>query len=94
MRSINIEITRNPEVNLFNNTLSFHISSSANASGVLLNTTAKFSPASIDLSKVNRMQTAILELKDEGIRKGQHILAVSASDGAVIRTVYLDLIVK
>jgi streptogramin lyase len=88
---IDLEITRNPEVKLFNNTLSFNVSSSAVTSGLLLNATAKFSQASIDLSKFNGIQSVTLELKDEGIQKGQHILAVSASDGAVTRTVYLDL---
>lgn len=91
---INIEVTRNPEVELFNNTLSFNASSSAVQSGVLLNATAIFSPSLLDLSKVDGTQTLILELKDEGIQQGQHILAVSATDGAVIRTVYLELVVK
>lgn len=62
-------------------------------SGVLLNATANFSPHVIDLSKVNGTQAITLELKDDGIQRGQYILAVSASDGAVIKTVYLQLAV-
>lgn len=91
---INIEITRNPDLGLFNNTLSLGVSSSAVISGALLNATASFSPSLIDLSKVNEIQTVTLELKDEGIQKGNHILAVSVSDGAVVRTVYVELVVK
>lgn len=91
---VNIEITKKPDVELFNNTLSFNVSSSVVTSGVLLNATANFSPNVIDLSNVNGTQAVTLELKDEGIQKGQYILAVSASDGAVIKTVYLQLAVK
>ena len=91
---INVEVMRKPGVGLFNNTLSFSASSSAVTSGVLLNATASFSPNIIDLSKVDSTQTVTLELRNEGMQKGQHILAVSATDGAVIRTVYLDLAVK
>lgn len=91
---IDIEVIRNSELELFNNTLSFNASSSAVISGVLLNATVSFSPSAIDLSKVSNMQAVTLELKNEGIRQGQHILAVSATDGAVIRTVYLELVVK
>jgi hypothetical protein len=91
---VNIEITKKPDVELFNNTLSFNVSSSVVMSGVLLNATANFSPNIIDLSKVNGTQAVTLELKDEGIQKGQYVLAVSASDGAVIKTVYLQLVVK
>jgi streptogramin lyase len=89
-----IKITRNPDVELFNNTLSFNVSSSAVISGVLLNATANFSPNVIDLSKTNGTQVVTLELKDEGVQKGQYVLAISASDGAVIKTVYLQLVVK
>ena len=92
--NLSIEITRNPKVELFNKTLSFNASSSAVQSGVLLNATASFTPESIDLSKIIATQTVMFELKDQGIRQGQHILAVSATDGAVIRTVYLELVVK
>lgn len=92
---INIEVTRNPEAQLFNNTLSFNASSSAVISGVLLNATVNFLPSLIDLSKIDGTQAVVmLELKNEGIQKGQHILAVSATDGAVIKTVYLDLVVE
>jgi streptogramin lyase len=91
---VNIEVTRNSDALLFNNTISFGTSSSTIASGVLLNATANFSPKVVDLSKVNGMQAVTLELKDEGIQKGQYILAVSATDGAVIRTVYLEMVVK
>jgi streptogramin lyase len=91
---VDIKITRNPDVELFNNTLSFNVSSSVVTSGVLLNATANFSPNVIDLSRVNGTQAVTLELKDEGVQKGQYVLAISASDGAVIKTVYLELVVK
>jgi streptogramin lyase len=91
---IDIEVTRNPGVRLFNNTLSFNASSSAIISGVPINTMISFSPAQIDLSKMNSTQIVTLKVKDEGMQKGQHILALSATDGAVIRTVYVELMVK
>jgi virginiamycin B lyase len=91
---INIEVTRNPEVQLFNNTLSFNVSSSATISGVLLNATASFSPNAIDLSKMSGTPAVTLDLKNEGISKGNHTLAVSATDGAVIRTIYVKLEVR
>nr|MDP9016382.1 hypothetical protein [Thermoproteota archaeon] len=90
---IDIEVTRNPEVDLFNNTLSFNASSSTIISGVPINTTISFSPDQIDLSKMNGTQIVTVELKDEGMQKGQHILAVSSTDGAVVRTVYVELVV-
>lgn len=91
---IDIEVTRNPDIQLFNNTLSFNASSSAVPSGVLLNATASFSPDVIDLSKLNGTQTVTFELNDQGIRTGKHMLALSATDGAVIRTVYIQLVIK
>jgi virginiamycin B lyase len=91
---IDIDVTRNPEVRLFNNTLSFNASSSAIRSGVPINATVSFSPDPIDLSKMNGTQIVTLELKDEGMHKGQHLLAASATDGAVVRTVYVELMVK
>lgn len=91
---ISIEIVRNPEAQLFNNTLSFNASSSAVISGVLLNATFSFSPSMIDLSKMNDTQIVTLELKDEGIQKGQHMLAINATDGAVIKTIYVGLEVR
>jgi virginiamycin B lyase len=94
MAQIDIEVARNPEVHLFNNTLSFNASSSAIISGVLINATVSFSPGLIDLSKMNSTQIVTLELKDEGMQKGQHMLAVSATDGAVVRTVYVELVMK
>ena len=91
---VNIEITRNPEVELFNDTLSFNASSSAVSSGFLLNATATFSPSLIDLSETSGTQTVSLELTDNGMQEGKHMLAVSATDGAVVRTVYVELEVK
>lgn len=91
---IDIEVTRNPDVPVFNNTLSFNASSSAVISGVLLNATANFSPNSIDLSKVSGTRMVTLELMNKGITKGTHMLAVSATDGAVVRTVYVELEVR
>lgn len=92
--AVNISITRNPDTRLFNNTLSFAASTSAVKSGVLLNATSNFSPDHVDLAKVNGTQVVTFELKDDGIQAGQHILALSVTDGAVIRTAYLDLLVK
>lgn len=63
-------------------------------SGVPINTTISFSPGLIDLSKMNSTQIVTLELKDEGMQKGQHMLAVSATDGAIVKTVYVELMVK
>lgn len=53
-----------------------------------------FSPNLVDLSKVSGTQIVTLDLRNEGMPKGNHILAVSAADGAVIRTVYVDLVVR
>lgn len=91
---IDMMVTRRPGVSLFNNTLSFGISSSAITSGVLVNATATFSPSHVDLSGVDDMQAVTLELRNEGMIKGNHILAVSATDGAVTRTVYVELEVR
>jgi virginiamycin B lyase len=93
---IEIEIiARNPDVELFNNSLSLNASSSAIISGVLLNASISFSPNSVDLSEMSGgTQAVTLELKNEGLPKGNHTLAVSATDGAVTRTVYVELTVR
>lgn len=91
---INLEIVRKAGVPLFNETLSFNTSSSTITSGVLVNATAVFSPNMVDLSEVKGTQNATLELHDEGLGKGIHMLAISATDGAVGRTVYVELAVE
>lgn len=88
---IDIIVTRKPDIGLFNNTLSFGVSSSTVASGVLLNATASFSPSMVDLFEIDSMQAVTLTLRNEGMMKGSHVLAVSATDGAVTRTVYVEL---
>lgn len=94
--NIELEISRNDNVNIFNNTLSFNVSSTIIPSGLLANATASFSPNSIDLSEIGNDGVAhvILTLNNNGLKAGNYVLAVSASDGSVIRSVYLDLIVN
>lgn len=91
---IDLEILRKTGVPLFNNTLSLSTSSSTTTSGVLANATAIFSPKIVDLSQVDRIQNVTLEIHDEGLQKGTYMLAISTTDGAVIRTVYVELVVK
>ncbi len=91
--SINIEITRKPGVKLFNNTLSFDVSTSATASGVLADATAGFVPESVDLSAADS-HGVVLEMADWKLPKGSHVLAISATDGAVVRTVYVEMVVR
>lgn len=89
---INIKIVRKPGTALFNNTLSFNVSSSASTSGVLVNATTNFLPATVDLSAANS-HDVVLEVADQGLQKGPHMLAISATDGAVVRTVYLEMVI-
>jgi streptogramin lyase len=90
---ISIEVTRKPGVELFNNTLSFGVSSSVTVSGVLANATASFAPEYVDLSAADS-QDVVLEIADQGMPKELHMLAISATDGAVVRTVYLEMVVR
>lgn len=92
--TVNLEVSRNPKVKLFNNMLTFNVSSSISSSGQLVNSTVRFSQEHVDLSKVNGTQLLRLELKDEGIQAGQYTLAVSGTDGVITKTAYFNLIAK
>jgi streptogramin lyase len=91
-----IEITRNDDVEIFNSTLYFNVSSTILPSGLLANATVSFSPNNIDLSEIGNDGVAhvTLTLNNNGLKADKYILAVSATDGSVIKSVYLDLIVE
>jgi virginiamycin B lyase len=91
--TIDLEVLRKNGIPIFNNTLSFGVSSSTISSGVLVNATATFSPDKVDLSEFEESQNVTLELNDEGLEKGVHVLAISATDGAVTRTAYVEIMV-
>jgi len=91
---IDVSKTKGAEGSIVNNSLSFGASGTEVFSGKLMNVTIAFSPEKIDLSKMNETQIVTLTLKDDGIERGQYVLAVSATDGAVIRTIYMELEVR
>lgn len=91
---IDISKVKGAESSIVNHTLSFGVSGTEVFSGKLMNVTTDFSPEKIDLGKLNDTQSVTLSLKDDWIQSGQYVLAVSANDGAVIRTVYMELEVR
>ncbi len=84
-------------INTAGNTLSFKTSGSMTAFGSLKNITAEFSPTAVNLSGLTEKIPLRLQLRfEEGkqIASGNYTIGVSATDGTVTRTSFVNLAVK
>jgi len=90
---ISFEISRNES--LRNNvTLSFKLSSSIDPTSNLVNMTGKFSRENINLLSMNQTEKIILDLQSHDAKSGNYTLGISATDGMVTKSVFVDLIIK
>jgi hypothetical protein len=77
--------------------VTFKASSSMSEFGSLKNITSEFYPPSVNISKSPEKVPVQLKLtleKDKKIVPGNYTLGVSASDGLVTRSVFLNLLIK
>jgi hypothetical protein len=84
--TIDIEIKGDSPYN--SNRVIMNVSSSILPDAELGNLTAKFSSDLIDLSNTNKVK---LFIHDYGVTAGNYTLGISASDGFVTKTIFLDL---
>jgi len=59
--------------------------------GGFANMTGNFTVSSVDLSKVNQSVPVQLILQNDGAKAGNYTLGISASDGLVTKTIFVDL---
>ncbi|VVC05290.1 Virginiamycin B lyase [uncultured archaeon] len=88
-QTLNIEISKNSH--LKNNLIYLNASSSIQSNAGLGNMSIKFSADVIDLAK---MHTAQLLLQDNSVPIGNYMLGISASDGMITKTIFLDLQIR
>ncbi|HWY36040.1 MAG TPA: hypothetical protein VNX68_15455, partial [Nitrosopumilaceae archaeon] len=85
-QTLDIEISKNGLVK--NNLVFLNASSSIQSNAELGNLDAKFSNSLIDLTKMHTVQ---LLLQNNSVLPGNYTLGISASDGMVTKTIFLDL---
>lgn len=85
-QTLNIEISKNALVK--NNLVFLNASSSILSNAGLGNLNVKFSDDVIDLTKIHTVQ---LLLQNNSVPPGNYTLGISASDGMVTKTIFLDL---
>jgi len=86
-QTIDIEISKNNTTHE-DNMISFSASSSIQANAGLGNLGVQFSNDKIDLTKTNQVQFL---LQNNSVPRGNYTLGISASDGMVTKTIFLDL---
>jgi len=93
---INIEITRNDSVDITptNKIVSLRVSSSMEPAAGLVNMTAIFSTDTIDLTEIREETTPQLTLQNHYAPPGNYNLAISATDGSVTKSVFLNLVIE
>jgi hypothetical protein len=93
---INIEITKNDSVDITPTTkiVSLKISSSMEPAAGLVNMTAIFSTDTIDLTEITEETTLQLTLQNHYARPGNYNLAISATDGSVTKSIFLNLVIE
>src|SRR6185437_1801230 len=92
--TINVKVSRNNDVISSNKdpkTIFLKASSSMVTDGGFDKIIANFTENSFDLSKMNQPVPVQLVLKDNGAKPGNYTIGVSASDGRVTKTIFLDL---
>lgn len=95
---INLEISKNiykspwPANN--HNIVFLNASSSMDPAAGLVNMTANFSTDTVDLTKVKETEQVQLLLRNYSASPGNYTLGISATDGTVIKSIFLDLVVE
>lgn len=92
--TINVKVSRNNGVissNEDSKTIFLKTSSSMVTDGGFDKIIANFTENSFDLSKMNQPVPVQLVLKDNGAKPGNYTIGISASDGLVTKTIFLDL---
>lgn len=92
--TINVKVSRNNNVISSNEdpkVIFLKTSSSMVTDGGFDKITANFTENSFDLSKMNQPVPVQLVLKDNGAKPGNYTIGISASDGLVTKTIFLDL---
>ena len=92
--TINVEISRNNEVTSSPESqkmVFLKTSSSMMTDGEFDKITANFTGNSFDLSKMDQPVSTQLVLKNNGAKPGNYTMGISASDGLVTKTIFLDL---
>jgi streptogramin lyase len=88
--TIDIEISGKDNMSQ-NQVVFLKASSSMMSDGGFANMTGNFTVSSVDLSKVNQSVPVQLILQNEGAKAGNYTLGISASDGLVTKTIFVDL---
>ena len=93
---IHIKVTKNDNIGIpsYNKIVSLKVSSSMEPAAGLVNMTAIFSTDTIDLAEIIEETTLPLTLQNYHAPSGNYILAVSATDGSVTKSIFLDLVVE
>ena len=86
-QTIDIKILKNNIANT-NHIILLNASSSIQPNAGLGNLDVKFSDDKVDLSKMNQVR---LLIQNNSVPPGNYTLGISASDGMVTKTVFLDL---
>ncbi len=87
-QSVNLEISKSSLASYDNNIVFLNVSSSMQPNAGFKNVDVKFSVNPVDLSKTHQVQ---LLLRNDSAPPGNYTLGISASDGKVTKTVFLDL---
>jgi streptogramin lyase len=88
--TINVEISGNDSVSQ-NHMVFLKVSSSMMPDGGFANMTGNFTVSSVDLSKVNQDVPVQFILQNQGANAGNYTLGISATDGIVTKTIFVDL---
>ncbi|MGI0009269.1 MAG: hypothetical protein ACRD92_06590, partial [Nitrosopumilaceae archaeon] len=91
---IDVQIIKNEYNSLFNNTnsiVNLNASSSMKSNGGFVNMTANFSEDTIDLTKIKETLQVSLSLQNNIAPTGNYTLVISATDGTVTKSIFLDL---
>jgi hypothetical protein len=92
--TINVKVLRNNDVTSSTEgqkTVFLKTSSSMMTDGGFDKITANFTGNSFDLSKMDQPVSTQLVLKNNGAKPGNYTMGISASDGLVTKTIFLDL---
>ena len=87
-QSVNIEISKNSIASYDNDIVFLNASSSMQSNAGFENVDVKFSANPIDLSKTHQVH---LLLQNDSAPLGNYTLGISATDGKVTKTIFLDL---
>jgi len=91
-----IKVTKNDNIGIpsYNKIVSLKVSSSMEPAAGLVNMTAIFSTDTIDLTEITEETTLQLTLQNHYAPPGNYNLAISATDGSVTKSMFLNLVIE